>query len=421
MAGINVDTYRHFGRLGGGAALGAKNVKAAIIIGDGSFPLTEGKDYPKLFKMVYQQLTATDMMQKYHNLGTPVNVAVLNELKAMPWRNLQATSDPGAAGISGERFAETALLRNAACSGCPVGCIHIGFSRERFQADYRFFYRQVSYDHEPIFAAGSMLGVTDCFAVLDILDVVEQMGLDVMSAGVALAWATEALEKGVVTEHETLLPLKFGDHNTYEQAVRHLAHAPNDFYRLLSQGTLRAAAHYGGAEFACVLGQEMAGYATGEVYFASQALGLRHSHLDAGGYAYDQKHDDQDVGKAVDFLLADEAARAFLTSMVACLFARGVYTEALLGECLAALGYKALAGSIDAVARNIQRLRWQTRFSTGFDPAGVSIPKRFAEVVTWKGRVDGEFLSALQAAYAGRLRDLGTEAPTGGAGGKETG
>ncbi len=32
--------------------------------------------------------------------------------------------------------------------------------------------------------------------------------------------------------------------------------------------------------FACVLGQEMAGYATGEVYFAFQALGLAHSHLD---------------------------------------------------------------------------------------------------------------------------------------------
>jgi aldehyde:ferredoxin oxidoreductase len=37
--------------------------------------------------------------------------------------------------------------------------------------------------HEPIFAAGSMLGVTDCFAVLDIIDVIERMGLDVMSAG----------------------------------------------------------------------------------------------------------------------------------------------------------------------------------------------------------------------------------------------
>jgi aldehyde:ferredoxin oxidoreductase len=407
MAGINVDTYRHFGRLGGGGALGAKNLKAVVIIGDGSFPLMEGKDYPKLFEAVHQKLTATDMMQKYHNLGTPVNVAVLNELHAMPWRNLQATSDDGVQGISGERFAETALLRNAACAGCPVGCIHIGFSREKFQADYRYFYRQVSYDHEPIFATGSMLGVTDCFAVLDIIDVIEQMGLDVMSAGVALAWATEALEKGIITEQETLLPLKFGQPQTYEQAMRHLAYGPNDFYRLLAQGALKAAAHYGGADFACVLGQEMAGYATGEVFFASQALGLRHSHLDSAGYSYDQKHDDKDVGQAVDFLIADEAGRVFLTSMVACLFARGVYTEELLADCLKVVGYSALGNSIDAVSRRIQQLRWQTRFATGFDPAAVTIPKRFTEVTTWKGKVDGEFLSALKEAYARRLVELG--------------
>jgi aldehyde:ferredoxin oxidoreductase len=411
MAGINVDTYRHFGRLGGGAALGAKNLKAMVIIGDGSFPLMEGRDYPKLFEAVHQKLTATDMMQKYHNLGTPVNVAVLNELKALPWRNLQATQDENVQGISGERFAETALLRNAACAGCPVGCIHIGFSRERFQADYRYFYRQVSYDHEPIFATGSMLGVTDCFKVLDIIDVVEQMGLDVMSAGVALAWATEALEQGVITEQETLLPLKFGDHNIYEEAVRHLAYGANDFYRLLGQGTLKAAAHYGGADFACVLGQEMAGYATGEVFFASQALGLRHSHLDTAGYAYDQKHEDKEVGQAVDFLMADEASRAFLTSMVACLFARGVYTEELLAECLKAVGYGVLADSIDAVSRNIQKLRWQTRLTTGFDPAAVSIPKRFTEVTTWKGKVDGEFLTALQDAYAKRILEVARGAP----------
>ena len=138
---------------------------------------------------------------------------------------------------------------------------------------------------------------------------------------------------------------------------------------------------------------------------------MRHSHLDSGGYAYDQKHKDKDVGKAVDFLVADEASRAFLTSMVACLFARGVYTEELLAECLKVVGYGALADTIDAVSRNIQKLRWQTRLATGFNPASISIPKRFTEVTTWKGKVDGEFLAGLKDAYAKRILELGAEAP----------
>ena len=84
---------------------------------------------------------------------------------------------------------------------------------------------------------------------------------------------------------------------------------------------------------------------------------------------------------------------------MACLFARGVYTEELLAECLKVVGYGALAGTIDAVSHNIQKLRWQARLSTGFNPASVSIPKRFTEVTTWKGKVDGEFLERLKNAY----------------------
>jgi aldehyde:ferredoxin oxidoreductase len=413
MAGINADTYRHFGRLGGGAVMGIKNIKGIAIQGDAAFLLPDNKDYPKLFEEVYKQLTDTDMMSKYHDIGTPINVIPLNKLKALPLRNLQQTSDPDIAGISGEKFAEVALLRNNACSGCPVGCIHIGFVRERFAKENRYLYRQVSYDHEPIFAVGSMLGVLDCFRVLDIIDVVERMGLDVMSGGVALAWATEALEKGIISEKETIIPLKFGDAEGYKEAMIHLAMGTNEFYQTLSRGTMVAAERYNGQDFACVLGQEMAGYATGEVFFTSQALGLRHSHLDSGGYAFDQKSEEKNVEKAVDFLVKDEQGRVFLTSMLACLFARGVYNDELLGRCLDSVGYNDLAGSISDVSRHIQKLRWRTRLATGYDPKSVSIPKRFTEIATWRGTIDAEYMQGLKDEYARRIIELAADSQKG--------
>ncbi len=409
FACINLESYRHFGRLGSGAVMGTKNLKGIVVEGDGVFDLPGGKEYSKLFKDVHNKVTETDMMRKYHNLGTAANLDALNELKSLPWRNLQQTSDPGIGGITGEKFADDTLLRNVACSGCPVGCIHIGFVRERFMKDNRYLYRQVSYDYEPIFATGSMLGVTHAFAVLDIMDRVERMGLDVMSTGVALAWATEALEKGIISEVETLVPLRFGDAEAYKASIYHLGMGANEFYRNLAQGTAKATARYGGQDFACVLGQEMAGYATGEVFFTAQALGFRHSHLDTGGYAYDQKHDDKDADKAVDFLVSDEQGRVLLTSMVACLFAREVYTETQLAECLRAVGYNGLADNIADVSKNIQRLRWRTRIATGFKPEDVGIPKRFREVTTWKGAVDSKYLDVLKAEYAKRIAALGRD------------
>jgi aldehyde:ferredoxin oxidoreductase len=406
MACINVDTYRHFGRLGGGAVMGAKNLKAIVILGDESFNLPPGKEYVSLFDKIYEQITETSMMDKYHNLGTPINVAVLNGIKAMPCRNLQRTSDEAIGGITGETFAARTLLRNTACAGCPVGCIHLGFVREKFSEPNQYIYHQVTYDHEPIFAMGSMLSVLDASQVLTLLEIAEKEGLDVMSAGVALAWATEAFEKGVISEKETLIPLKFGDAGAYAQALKHLGAASNDFYRLLGQGTLKAAAHYGGTDFACVLGQEMGGYATGEVFFISQALGFRHSHLDAGGYSYDQKQKGKDVAHAVEFLIQDEKARVSLTSMVSCLFAREVYKEAVLAECLNAVGYKNLADNLDAVAQRIQRMRWQNRIKTGFVPGAVNIPDRFKQVVTWKGSMDTNYLDSLQKTYAQKILEM---------------
>ncbi|MBW2581864.1 MAG: aldehyde ferredoxin oxidoreductase, partial [Deltaproteobacteria bacterium] len=179
--------------------------------------------------------------------------------------------------------------------------------------------------------------------------------------------------------------------------------------RLLAQGTMKAAEQYGGEDFACVLGQEMGGYATGEVFFTSQALGFRHSHLDSGGYSYDQKHEDKNVEEAVKFLVDDEQGRVLLTSMVACLFARAVYKDELLADCLNSLGYTTLADNMDQVAQHIQKLRWRLRLATGFDPAAVKIPKRFTEITTWKGTIDVNFLNTLTKEYAKRILELGKE------------
>jgi aldehyde:ferredoxin oxidoreductase len=392
--------------MGGGAIMGVKNLKGIVIHGDGDFIAPEDKAYRLKYREVYDKVTSTEMMRKYHNLGTAANLESLNDIASLPWKNLQQTADPAIGAITGGAFADQTLLRNGACAGCPVGCIHIGFIREKMAVDNRYHYHQVAYDYEPIFAAGTMLGVTNTFDVLRILEVMEKAGLDAMSAGVALAWATEATERGLIGVKETLVPLRFGDAQAYQQAASHLGCGSTDFYRLLGQGTLRAAAFYGGSEFACVLGQEMAGYATGELFFAAQTLGFRHSHLDTGAYSYDQKNSDQDVHRAVDFLMADEPGRVFLTSMVGCLFARSVYTEEELAECLAIVGFADLAGSIPATAENIRRLRWQVRADTGFAPENFSIPKRFYQVKTWKGTVDANYLDKLKEEYGRRIMAL---------------
>ncbi len=405
---INVDTYRHFGRMGGGAAMGGKNLKGLIISGDSHIDLDPDttKEYNRVYNDIYSTVVQSGAMRKYHDLGTPENLIPLNELKALPWRNMQSTHDPEVEAISGEKFAQDYLLRQVACAGCPVGCIHIGLLRERFGEEHEYLYRQVSYDYEPIFGMGTMLGIKSAPEVLTLLEDVERLGLDAISAGVVLAWATEALDKGVITQEHTLVRLKFGDLQGYREGLENIAHQPNDFYRTLAQGALVAAEKFGGEDFACVLGQEMAGYATGENYFVSQALGFRHSHLDTGAYGYDQKEKSHNTQEAIEFMQDQESYRVLMSSMSGCLFGRKAYPQENILLALNSLGYNYDQDSLQEVVENIKCLRWALKFKTGFKPENIKIPSRFLEIETWKGKLDPEYVHQLRSEYQEVLKRM---------------
>ena len=101
-------------------------------------------------------------MKKYHELGTAINVVPLNTIGGLPTRNLQSGRFEGAEAISGEHLAEEYLGRRVACAHCPVACVHLAALRQPYPND-PYFYKtsMVSYDHEPIFATGSLLGISD--------------------------------------------------------------------------------------------------------------------------------------------------------------------------------------------------------------------------------------------------------------------
>ena len=126
IANVNVDTYRHFGRMGLGAIFGSKNLKAIQVTGDITKEIKDQKKYLKVYNEIFNKVTDTKLMTKYHDLGTPINVNVLNIIGALPIKNLQEAHLEDAENISGEHFAERNLIRKIACVGCPVGCVHIG-------------------------------------------------------------------------------------------------------------------------------------------------------------------------------------------------------------------------------------------------------------------------------------------------------
>lgn len=397
FACVTVDRHRHFGRLGAGAVMAAKNLKALAVVGDGKRPQHFGPGYAALRREMHDQAAHSPRLDKYRNVGTAQIVSSLNALGCLPWKNLQEHSPNGVDALSGENVSLAVSVRRAACTGCPVGCIRLASVGGDHEA--------VGFDFEHMACCGSMLALTDPADVLALVAEVELQGMDVMSAGVCLAWACEATERGVLGTAETGVPLRFGHAESLRRGLRLLGGGQTPFWRALARGARHAAAIYGGEDYACVLGQEMAGYASGPTFFAAQAMNFRHSHLDNACYSYDLECLGT-PGEAVDFLLRDEHRRVMVNCMVGCLFGRHIYTTDVLARCLEETGHRTAAHNLDSLAESARRARWRLKLATGFDPGAVRLPKRFSQVATPNGPVTAHDMEAVRLEYALAIRKL---------------
>ncbi|MFN3268530.1 MAG: aldehyde ferredoxin oxidoreductase C-terminal domain-containing protein, partial [Zestosphaera sp.] len=86
-----------------------------------------------------------------------------------------------------ERIISTGIWRTCD-EPCPVRC--------KKTIDYRHI------DYEPMNAVGPMIGVLDFDKALEILDLVDELGLDAIETGNILGWLMEAVEKGLLKPEE---------------------------------------------------------------------------------------------------------------------------------------------------------------------------------------------------------------------------
>jgi aldehyde:ferredoxin oxidoreductase len=405
-AGVVVDTYRHFGRLGLGAVFGSKKLKAIVVSGTEDVMVPDPRRYRRIYNRLFKTVVQTDAMEKYHDIGTPININVLNQLKGLPTRNFQDSSFEGAEKISGEVLADNYLFRRVSCAHCPIGCIHIGMLKTSFSREHEFEIRKISYDFELLYALGSNLGVSSAEGVLELIEACERQGLDAISTGVVLAWATEALDQGLVTLQETLgVSLRWNDVPSYLKAIENIVRMENEFYAALAQGVVFASERYGGGEFAMALGKnEVPGYHTGPASVVGLTVGVRHSHLDNAGYSIDQRALKKSLTpeEMVDAIIREDDSRGVYNSLVGCLFARGVYTPENILEALGSVGIEKTEGELEELGRRIFDEKYRFKRREGFDLAEARIPRRFYETVSAVGMIDPETIEEMMRIYRKR-------------------
>jgi aldehyde:ferredoxin oxidoreductase len=191
-------------------------------------------------------------------LGTPYLTEIMDVLGILPVRNFQEGSIRNVEDISGDAFYE---LKKAK-AGCHVCMTRCGGMRDVTQGP--FGGSQIDGpEYETIFAFGPLLGLTDKQFVVNANALCDYYGLDTISTGVCIAFASELFERGIISISDTDgLDLSWGN----EEAVFFLIEKigkREGVGNMLGKGVKRAAEKIGGdAGFYAmhIKGLELPGY-----------------------------------------------------------------------------------------------------------------------------------------------------------------
>ena len=259
FASIVTDYTYQASRMGMGAVMGAKKLKAVVLARGERPPVFDAAALGQL-AADYGRRIADNELTRWQNQPPGFSCWLyLHGLDAALCVNNYRSS--GLEGI--EAYQEQQFLARyhepAPCPGCPNDCIKIIHPKGADGLDTR-----ASGIHQEVTGTmGANLGLTDLDAVLRANNMCNQYGLDPTSLGFAISMAMELFERGILkADDNDGAALAFGDAAAALQMVEKIAFR-RGLGDVLAEGTRRAAAKIGhGADrYAMqVKGQEMVSF-----------------------------------------------------------------------------------------------------------------------------------------------------------------
>ncbi|MCF8127514.1 MAG: aldehyde ferredoxin oxidoreductase family protein [Deltaproteobacteria bacterium] len=390
FAGIMNDKDRAAGRSGVGAVMGAKRLKAVVVLGNRKVPLADPEGFQGLVKTYLSKFKESfkDQPPPLRTYGTAITVIGTQNAGVFPTRNFQKGTFEKWEDIGGEALTEKFLVKPAACFSCPIAC-----GRVTRIAEGPYQGEGEGPEYETVYALGSNCGVGDLAALTKANYICNEMGMDTISMGATLACAMEMYEKGILSESQIGRPLHFGDAEGLVEMCRKTA-LMEGFGKELAMGSLRLATAYGCPELAVVAkGQEFAGYdPRGEkgmgLAYATSNIGATHMR---GDPAYIEL---LGVPMLIDPLVLEGKARlvkdwqdvfALIDSAGLCVFfsirnlvtpTRDIRPDGLLKLLNAATGAQYHVDSLVAAGERIIGLERVFLKRAGFGAKDDSLPKR---------------------------------------------
>jgi aldehyde:ferredoxin oxidoreductase len=214
---------RHAARGGLGAVMGSKGIKAIVINAKDTKAIkpTHKEKFKETVKDLIETLKQEKGSQSLSKFGTPRGIRFLSQLGSMPSWNYHGGPVKGIENIYGETISEVNQSRGGRMHGCMPGCIvqcSIVFHGEDGQ------HLTSALEYETLAMLGSNLGITNLDAIAQMDRMCDELGVDTIDVGSAIA---QLMEAGVI---------EFGDDQKVIGTLKELREG-SPIGKIVGQGT----------------------------------------------------------------------------------------------------------------------------------------------------------------------------------------
>ncbi len=381
IASIINDKHRAAARSGVGAVMGSKNLKAIAVRGTKAVSLANGKMFLDSVERAWEKFKTTPVIpQALNNIGTSFLVDLINESGVLPARNFQTGVMKNIEKISGEHMAETILKINKGCFSCPIACIQVTEVE-----DPAFLGKGEGPEYRSIALIGASCGIDNINAIAKINYLCDEMGIDALSYGSAIACAMELTEKKIISKKETGVNLKFGNAEAVVELVEKVVKREG-FGEILAEGGYQLAAKYNHPEY--FMGVKKQGSPAFDPR-GIQGLGLEYATSNSGvshalGYLVTHKilgiRGEIDPltteGKAPLVKLFQDGSAVFDSAGLCRLLLLGIWIDEVIPMLEAATGISYTEEGLQNIGERIWNLERLFNVKAGFSSTDDTIPQR---------------------------------------------
>jgi aldehyde:ferredoxin oxidoreductase len=229
------------GRLGMGAVMGSKNLKAIAVRGTNrKLPLYDEERAKSIVRETSDQFK--EIPNTFPKFGTMRGVRMTQEVGVLPTFNWQMGVFEDFENLAETTYMNTILKSTGTCYRCPISCKR---ESEITEGPYQVQPEYGGSEYETTASFGSICGVNDLKPISAAHQKCQEYGIDTISPGVTIAWVMECYEKGLIKKEQLDgLEMNFGNADNMLALLKKMC-TFDGVGKILTKGFKAAIEHFG--------------------------------------------------------------------------------------------------------------------------------------------------------------------------------